>query len=59
MEWQMTGGEKPKGVNEPKAELHDEIDDTSEKHEPEAEGEMVEVPIKEMKGSELPEEKKL
>jgi hypothetical protein len=55
----MTGGEKPNDSRDPKPELHDETDETSSRHSPDAEGEMVEIPQKEMKGSELPEERKL
>jgi len=63
MEWQISGGDGPSGPvkQEPKPELHDGVDEEESwrgEKEPQAEGEMTEVPMKEMKGTETAEEKK-
>jgi len=63
MEWQISGGDGPSGPvkQEPNPELHDGVDEEEiwrEEKEPQAEGEMTEVPMKEMKGTKTAEERK-
>jgi len=63
MEWQISGGDAPSRPvkEEPKPELHDPADEEEswrDEKEPKAEGEMTEVPVKEMKGTETAEERK-
>jgi len=60
MEWQISGGDAPVKP-EPKPELHDDADGEESwrgEKEPQAEGEMTEVPVKEMKGTDTAEERK-